>query len=579
LAIEPWNRDALLGLAELAHRAGLQDEGLEHVNRVLQLDAYDAEANFLAGTLYRTMERAADARDAFGWAARSTGYRSAAYSQLAELMIGQGEYAAATRYARLAVDFDRHSVTAWRAMAIVGRQTGNRALTREALEELLDVDPLHHFVRAEAYLASPGEASARALVDALGGEYPDQTLLEMAIGYLHVGLADDALALLELELDQGVESAVESTEGAAGTDALRNRGPASADRGPLYRAWRAALSNDPASPNPGGDPAFQFPFRRETLSVLGWATRNSDAWLWKYLLALNLWAVDRAEEAASHLQSLGDEPDYGPFYVARAHLLSQTHGVDPTEDLRRGVAVAPESWPLHIQLVRHLEAQGRWAEALTALDAARTRFPADFNLRLFLARALINVDRAGEATEVLDATHVLPSENARGTHSLYEQAHSLVALDAMDAGDYSAAKEHLMVALEWPESLGQGRPYEPEERLVRLLLARTESRLGNERAARAAFQAVADATTDLDAWGDLDAVSDTDRAAFRLDLLAVPALRALEGNNRPTRAGDLHTAAWAAGEPSAIADRMANDRPDLFEDLEGRMILRALRQN
>ena len=348
LAVEPWNREALLGLAELAYRAGLLDEGLGHVNRALQLDAYDAEANFLAGTLYRSLERTADARDAFGWAARSTGYRSAAYSQLAELMIGQGDYAEAARYARLAVDYDRHSVPAWRALAIIGRQTGDGALAREALDELLATDPLHHFALSEVYLAAPSDVTARSLVGSLGGEYPDQTLLEMVIGYLHVGLPSDARALLEIDLDRGVAAGGERADGATGTDALRNRGAASADRGPLFRAWRAILHNDPASLDAGGDPAFQFPFRRETLSVLGWATRNSDAWLWGYLLALNLWAVDRGEEAASRLQSLGNEPDYGPFYVARGHLLSQVYGTDPTEDFRRGVTADPQSWPLHI---------------------------------------------------------------------------------------------------------------------------------------------------------------------------------------------------------------------------------------
>jgi hypothetical protein len=52
-----------------------------------------------------------------------------------------------------------------------------------------------------------------------------------------------------------------------------------------------------------------------------------------------------------------------------------------------------------------------------------------------------------------------------------------VALDALEAQDYSKAAEHLRAALEWPESLGQGRPYEPEERRVRFLLGLAENRM------------------------------------------------------------------------------------------------------
>ncbi len=67
--------------------------------------------------------------------------------------------------------------------------------------------------------------------------------------------------------------------------------------------------------------------------------------------------------------------------------------------------------------------------------------------------------------------------------------------------------------------LGQGRPYDPEERLVQYLLGHVEQRLGESDLARAAFEAVVDAT------GNTDARSD------RLDLLAIPSLAALGRTN------------------------------------------------
>ncbi|MCK5651335.1 MAG: hypothetical protein KAJ42_08160, partial [Gemmatimonadetes bacterium] len=151
-------------------------------------------------------------------------------------------------------------------------------------------------------------------------------------------------------------------------------------------------------------------------------------------------------------------------------------------------------------------------------------------------------------------------ENARESHRLYEQAHALVALDDMDAGDYAPAKEHLLAALQWPESLGQGKPYEPEERLVRFLLGRAESHLGNEGGAREAFRAVVDAT------------GERGRIPTRLDILAVPSLQALG------RSAEVEDATWAHGEPREMAEELAAELPELFMDLEGRMILRALSQ-
>ncbi|MCP4897545.1 MAG: DUF5107 domain-containing protein, partial [bacterium] len=196
IASEPWNRNAQLGMADVLFRQDLLHESLEHVNRALQLDAYDAQANYQAGLVYRAIARTADAHDAFAWAARSPALRTAAFAQLAESAIASGDFRDAARYARLAIDYDRHSVPGWQVLAIVGRLSEKPALAGEALNELETLDPLHHFVRAEQYLDNTIPAKATRLRSHIGGEFPDQTLLELAIGYVNRGLRDDALALL-----------------------------------------------------------------------------------------------------------------------------------------------------------------------------------------------------------------------------------------------------------------------------------------------------------------------------------------------------------------------------------------------
>ena len=69
LDAEPWHREALLGLADLEFRRGLNSTGLLYARRALQLDAYDTEANFLAGNLYLAAGKVLDAHEAFGWKA------------------------------------------------------------------------------------------------------------------------------------------------------------------------------------------------------------------------------------------------------------------------------------------------------------------------------------------------------------------------------------------------------------------------------------------------------------------------------------------------------------------------------
>jgi tetratricopeptide (TPR) repeat protein len=550
LAEEPWHHDAILGLADLEYRRGLYQAGLDLVTRALQLDAYDAAANFAAGNLYRALGRETDAREAYGWAARSTTYRSAAYVQLAELMLAGGNLKEATRYARFALDYDRHNIPARQVLAMVGRKAGNQALAASMREQLLELDPLHHFAAAEIYLEASEAASPKNVTASLRSEYPDQTILELAIDYVRRGASDDARTLLQ-----------------AGTSVTAN---------PLLHAWLAWLDDDPSQLARATDLSFVFPYRRETLAVLEWAVRHDDHWSWSYLLALNLWARDRADEAASILEALGEEHDFAPMYVTRAHLLEQLGRRDPEADLRRAVQLDNFNRTIRIHLVRYLQDQRRWADALAESSAGRASFPGDFNLDLLHVGSLNQLGRSREAIEILNATHVLPSENARESHRLYEQAHTLAALDALEGVKYDEARRHLRSALEWPEHLGQGRPYEPEERLVQYLLGHVEGRLGERDRARAAFEAVVNATGLTEETGD------------RLDLLAIAALAALgrtdelgtmtyDADTDVGRfASEMARALESSEDVSEVAARLAGEHAGLFEDLLGRMLLRAL---
>jgi predicted Zn-dependent protease len=545
LAQNPWHHDALLSLADLEYRRARYAEGLAHANRALSLDTYDPAANFLAANLYRALGRGNDARDAYGWAARATGYRSAAHTELADLALRRGDFADASRNARLALDFNRANLSAWEILALAGRKTADSALVNSATAELLSLDPLHHTVAAERYLAEPSPANLDALTSSLRSEYPDQSILELAIGYVNRGQEGDAIALLS---------------------ATRSR-----FRNPLLRAWLAFLKKDPSLLDPPADISLVFPYRLETLPVLTWAAGANGHWSWRYLLALNLWGFDRVDEAASLLRPLANVPDAPAFYVTRAALIGES-GEDQEPDLRRAEQLSGRDRTMRLPVVQYYQSKGRWADGLAAANRGLSAFPGDFNLGLMAARSLVHLDRAAEALALLDTVRVLPSEGARESHQIYVQAHVEAALASFGNSRLDDAHTHLTRALEWPEHLGQGRPYEPEERLVRFLMGRIEQRRGRVAQTRAAFEAVALA-------------SPASSASTRLDLLAVPSLLALD------RVSDLETllakadgadtepgvreAARALARGASLAS-IAPSFPAVFGDLDGTLLVKAL---
>ena len=561
LEAEPWHREALLGLGDLEYRRGRYAEGLAHVERVLRLDGYDPEGNFLAGNLYRATGRSLDAQEAYGWAARSTAFRSVAYVQLAELALADRDFEGARHYATLALDYDRYSLPAHQVLAVAARVTGDRETAEIHLGRLLEIDPLHHFVAAERYLASGTAPDGQALVDALHGELPEQELLELAVGYERRGLPWDGASIAVLG-DVAFDS-------------------------PLLRAWGAWLQGDPATLAGGADPAFVFPYRPETIRVLEWAARNDSHWSWRYLLALNLWGRDRPSEAAAILAGLGDRPDYGPFYVARTELAeyADAGGSGVEADLRRAIELARDERLLRIPLITFLQGEERWDDAIMVSAAARERFPDDFDLALLHAQSLTESGRYNESIGILDDIDVLPSEHAGMSHGLFATAHTMAALDTIGA-DPAAAIAHLETAMTWPERLGQGRPYEPEQRLQQFLMGLAQGAAGDELAGRGAFEAVIRRTESSVLEGR------PGRQPSRLDLLAVVALTVLDrvdglGQFAVGSEGSLGRIADAVAEVAnhvpadrgeildALREAVRNE-PELFADLEGRLLARAI---
>lgn len=515
VALSPWNRDALVELAALDLRSARYGQGLELIERARRLDAYDALANFVAGSLYEAVGRDVDARDAYAWATRSMSFRSAANTRLAAIAVRSGRHQDALEFADRALDYDAMNSDAVWIRALVARITGGFPhADRPRLER---IDPLDPKLHAEDVLRTGDWSTFRRAV--LRSEFPDQQVLELAVRYHSIGRTEDAVRLLEWRLgDTDLSAPTESDTGIPGWRANPNV------RDPLVALWLGYLTEDPllieravelaagASDRPGGP--FARPFRPESLPVIEWAAANHDAWQWTYLRGLNLWALARPHETLGLWTALGDAPDHAAFYVARAHLKQEMAaererrgGLDappnppadsilatprdsvarvtsPESDLFRAINQADADRLTHITLIRHLLDSAQYERALERADAAARHWQDDFDLQLLQARALLFLGRVPRAVSIMDEVHVLPSENSGVAHALYEAAHILRAVQVFDPDNLDAVARHVAASREWPARLGQGRPYDHDERVQdyldwRIARARYRAPVGN----------------------------------------------------------------------------------------------------
>ena len=342
---EPFHLDAHVSLAEIYYRRGEYQKAIDLGLEALKLDTYHGGANFVCGAIFRAMDDLVNAKEALGWAARSMEFRSAAYTQMAEIYLQEKAFEQAAKYAQKALDFNVYNISAWQVLATTSRKINETKVAQNAIAKILEIDPLNHFAYFEQYLLGNDSKDLAIFQSMHRSELPDQTLLELAIDYHNKGLNTEALDILQ---STGINA------------------------NPLFNLWQAYLIQDQNLRKSDQyltqvleqNPDFVFPFRRETLKVLEWANTKKDHWKLKYYLSLNYWGKDRLAEAGSLMKKCGDEPEYGYFYMSRADLLQKLEDKDPIQDLTKAYEIIPTDWRIPHAIYQYHSQKNQQKEAL-----------------------------------------------------------------------------------------------------------------------------------------------------------------------------------------------------------------------
>ena len=445
---EPYHLQTRIAMADLYYRSGQYEKGIEMISRNLQLNTYDAESNFIAGSLYRALGNHINAKESFGWAARSMSYRSAAFLEMAEIYLLEKKFDLAIEYAKKSLKFNQVNMNARQVLVTAYRMIDDVINARREIISLLSIDPLHHFANLELYFLNPTDRNWNHYISLVNNEYEHQTHLEHAILYYNRGSNIDAENLLQrLKVSDGLD--------------------------PISEVWLAYISQDSQIliDIEYGTVDYAHPFRRETIQALEWAVDSKLDWKLKYYLALNYWTKDRNQDALNLLNSLGDNPDSMPFYISRSKLNDMYgNNKQAEEDLERSILYGHNSWIGYLNTVQYYQENKMWKKAGFFSEKAFQKFSDNFNIHVLHAKSLLYLGKVDECIDILNNTKVLPSEIGKESRQLYEWALLEKSIRLIRSKQFDQARKSIEKSREWPKNLGIGKPYETDERIQDILI-------------------------------------------------------------------------------------------------------------
>ena len=404
LAKDTYFRPSLVALAALENRRGDYAACHRLCEKVLSLDTYDTDANYLDGFAWFAEGDNVNARDRLGVAAFDNRNRSSAYALIARTFLREGRADKALVFADKSLSANAANLDALLVKAIALH--GTDAFKPFADAVLADY-PLFHAVR---YLRD-GE-SFRTLVR---NELPEQTYLELGSWFEESGLKDEARRLFAFAASDPI--------------AVIRRAYMDGDVSAL-----SAVARLPA--------AGVFPFRRESLPALCWAAEKG-GWKCRYHYAVELAALDRKDEANVLFDTL-DEADEAVVFLLRA---MRREGAARLADLRRAQALGG-GWRTGRALCDFYEKAGDATAFLREAESWLGKYPKINAIQTAYAKALHQNGRDRECLDYLKDVVFLPSE-LRGNVSEV----------------WRAAQKALGLEITYPENLGTGKPFPEEDAL------------------------------------------------------------------------------------------------------------------
>ncbi len=435
LSKDPYFVPALVQLASLCYHTERYEESLALCRRALSLDTYDGAANYFYGLCNVELGNYTDAKDGFSVATYSPAYRSAAYDKLAAVFMGEKSWDKALRYAEKSLEYNTRNIDALQKQLVCYRKL-NRITDAEILTaRLLKEFPLNHLLRYEHYLLSPSQERKANFSLLIRNELYQETYMDLALWYESVGETEEAVKLFSLIPSHPIAC--------------------------YHKAWLMHLQgeeNEASGQLRKADtlsPEMVFPFRRENMKPLQWASSQTRSWKPKYYQAV-LWHLYRNKEKALELLNQCEGVEDALFYSYRAAL--NQGNKTALDDLQKSASIK-KNWRTGIQLIKYHLANNNRESANDVAKNYHRMYPENYMIGLQYAKTLCKTERYNQSLALLKNIKVLPYEGAYEGRRIYRDAHLFPAIGFIQEQQYAKALRLIDGSKIWIENLGVGKPY------------------------------------------------------------------------------------------------------------------------
>ncbi len=428
---------ALAEMAMLQYRTMKYDSAFIYASRALSINTYDPQSNYYYGLAAEELGQKDDALDGWEIAALSPSWRIAAWYQIAAAYLRDENWSECQNYLDKILELQPSHPSGVKLQIVLNRIKG-KPYNEKMLSRITSDDPDNHFAAYEKYLHSGTASDKQAFQSTIRNELPEQTYLEMAIWYaIKLNRKQEAVQLLKM-----------------------------APRNNLIDYWLAYLTQkddrnkDNLTLADGGNADFIFPFRRESLPMLVWASSESNNWKPKYYQALILAHTGNPEMAREILLDLPDDIDFAPLYAWRSGY--QTDPLRKENDLRTALAINSSDWRHVLNLADFLMKKERLDDAKTLLEPFYQKDKSNYQIGMALARLYLMAEQPRQADDILTQINVLPYEGASEGRVLYQAVKLDLALNELKKGNSSKAASYIQESELWPENLGVGKPFDTQ---------------------------------------------------------------------------------------------------------------------